>query len=145
MNFDDKGQLWTAQVGRGWRSLGGKRTALQKVSWDGKTVPFEIYDIKLTQTGFKITFTQPLKQKSIPKVSSWHYNYWATYGSDRLDQKDLQISSSSLSQDGKTLDIKVDLETHKVYELSFPEMTSKQDANLLNRTAFYTLNKLLAK
>ena len=145
MNFDDKGQLWTAQVGRGWRSLGGKRTALQKVSWDGKTVPFEIYEIKLTQTGFKITFTQPLKQKVLPKVSSWHYNYCANYGSDRLDQKELQISSSSLSQDGKTLDIKVDLETHKVYELSFPEMSSKQHKSLLHRTAFYTLNKRLTK
>ena len=145
MNFDDQGQLWTAQVGRGWRSKGGKRTALQKVSWDGKTVPFEIYKVNLTQDGFRITFTQPISKKSLPKVSSWHYNYWAIYGSDRLDQKNLKITSSTLSKDGKVLDIKVPLETKKVYELNFPEMSSATGAKLLNRSAFYTLNKRLPK
>ena len=142
MNFDAKGQLWTAQVGRGWRSKGGKRTALQKISWDGKTVPFEIYKVSLTQKGFRITFTKPVNKSKLPLVRSWHYNYWAIYGSKRVDEKVLAISRSELSEDGKILDIEVPLKTNKVYEITFPEMNSKQGQKLLNRSAFYTINHL---
>ena len=142
MEFNDKGELWTAQIGRGWKSKGGQRTALQKVSWDGKTLPFEIYDMKLTTKGFRLTFTQPLSEKQIPKVTSWHYNYWATYGSDRMDLKNLDLTKSSLSDDGKVLTIEVPLQRNKVYQLEFPEMTAKNGQKLLNRSIFYTLNHL---
>ena len=143
MEFDKDGNLWTAQVGRGWRSRGGKRTSLQKVSWDGSTVPFEIYEVNLTKNGFRITFTEPLTKEVAPLVKSWHYNYWAIYGSDRMEEKELPIQALKLSKDKKVLDIQVKLETNKIYELNFPEMTSAQNKKLLNRSAFYTLNHLL--
>ena len=39
MSFDPQGRLWSAQVGRGWFSVGGKRTALQYAEWDGEDHP----------------------------------------------------------------------------------------------------------
>ena len=53
MSFEREGRLWSAQVGRGWLSKGGKRSALQYAQWDGKTMPFEIHSASLTQTGFE--------------------------------------------------------------------------------------------
>ena len=69
MSFDGQGRLWSAQVGRGWFSKGGKRTAIQYVEWDGKTIPFAIHSASLTKTGFEVKFTQRIGRKSIPKVT----------------------------------------------------------------------------
>ena len=77
MSFDSKGRLWSAQVGRGWFSKGGKRTAIQYVEWDGKTIPFAIHSVNLTKTGFSVKFTERIGKKMIPQVSSWGYHYTA--------------------------------------------------------------------
>ena len=57
MAFDAQGRLWSAQVGRGWRSRGGKRTAIQYAEWDGKTIPFAIHSTKLKIKQTKQTIT----------------------------------------------------------------------------------------
>ena len=88
MSFDPLGRLWSAQVGRGWFSVGGKRTGLQYAEWDGKTIPFAIHSATLTKKGFDVTFTQPLGKKTTPQVKSWHYHYYSTYGSCLLYTSD---------------------------------------------------------
>lgn len=57
--FDVNGQLWIGQTARGWGAQGGKPFGLEKVVWDG-TNPFELLAIKLTKSGFKLTFTAQL-------------------------------------------------------------------------------------
>ena len=47
LKFDQEGSLWVGQTSRGWVSRGAKPFGMQKVVWDGKTVPFEIQDVKL--------------------------------------------------------------------------------------------------
>lgn len=145
MSFDSKGRLWSAQVGRGWFSMGGKRTALQYAEWDGKTVPFAIHSANLTKTGFSVTFTHPIKEGSLPNVKSWHYNYYSTYGSAKIDEKDLDVSNATYSKDRKTISFDVPLTAGKVYALEFPEQKNTQGVELDFKTIYYTLNKLRPK
>jgi hypothetical protein len=143
MNFDAQGRLWTAQVGRGWLSRGGKRTALQYAAWDGKTTPFEIHHVNLTRTGFKVTFTQPIGSNITPTVNSWHYRYHSIYGSDQFDEKKLPVSNYALSKDRKTVTFDVPLTPGKVYALTFGGQKNTEDSVIGNHTAYYTLNKLI--
>ena len=142
MSFDPQGRLWSAQVGRGWFSVGGKRTALQYAEWDGKTIPFAIHSATLTKTGFEVTFTRPIGEKITPVVASWHYHYYSTYGSPRVDEKTLSISNHALSKDRKTVSFDVPLAAGKIYALQFPEQESDGGAKLDFDTLFYTANKL---
>ncbi|MEO1855967.1 MAG: family 16 glycoside hydrolase, partial [Rubritalea sp.] len=143
MSFDAQGRLWSAQVGRGWRSRGGKRTALQYAEWDGKTVPFAIHSAKLTQTGFKVNFTQAIGEEVIPTVSSWKYHYYSTYGSPKVDEKKLAVSNYNLSEDRKTVTFDVPLHPGNVYALEFSDQNNASAKLLDFDTIFYTLNKTL--
>ena len=142
MSFDKKGRLWSAQVGRGWFSKGGKRTALQYAEWDGKTIPFAIHSTSLTKTGFSVRFTEKIGKKIIPNVSSWSYHYYSTYGSPPVDQKDLKVSNYKLSQDRMTVTFDIPLETNKVYAIQFTEQKNTKGKLLDFNTLYYTLNKL---
>ena len=142
MAFDSKGRLWSAQVGRGWFSVGGKRTALQYVEWDGKTTPFAIHSTTLTKTGFKVNFTQPINEEVKPEVKSWHYHYYSTYGSPPVEEKNLAVTNYKLSKDRKTVSFDVPLTEGKVYALGFPEQKNTEAVQLDFDTIYYTLNKL---
>jgi hypothetical protein len=142
MSFDPQGRLWSAQVGRGWFSVGGKRTALQYAEWDGKTVPFAIHSATLTKAGFEVNFTQPVGSEVTPVVTSWHYHYYSTYGSPRVDETTLDVTNHELSRDRKTVSFDVPLTEGRIYAIQFPEQKSKNAAGLDFDTIFYTLNKL---
>ncbi len=142
MSFDPQGRLWSAQVGRGWFSKGGERTALQYVEWDGRTVPFASQSASLTKTGFKVAFTRPLGEQITPVVNSWHYHYYSTYGSPRVDEQTLPVSNVALSNDRKTASFDAPLTPGKIYALAFPEQSDSEGARLDFDTLFYTLNKL---
>jgi len=144
MSFDPQGRLWSAQVGRGWFSVGGKRTALQYVEWDGKTTPFAIRSCSLTKSGFKVHFTKPLQQAPSVAVESWHYEYWSTYGSPPVDQEAVAISDAVLSDYNTTyeIDLAYDLVPGKVYSIRFPDAKDLDGTPLDFDTIFYTVNQL---
>ncbi|MFT5499141.1 MAG: sugar lactone lactonase YvrE [Kiritimatiellia bacterium] len=142
MSFDPQGRLWSAQVGRGWFSVGGKRTALQYAEWDGKTTPFAIHSASLTKTGFEVTFTQPIEKAVTPAVRSYHYHYYSTYGSPPVDEQTLVASKVALSKDKKTITFDVPLTAGKVYAIQFPGQQSREAAGLDFDTIYYTANKL---
>ena len=142
MSFDGKGRLWSAQVGRGWFSKGGKRTAIQYVEWDGKTIPFAIQSASLTKTGFEVKFTQRIGRKTTPKITSWSYHYYSTYGSPPIDPKELKAKNYQLSKDRKTVTFDVSLQPGKVYAIEFSEQKNTESKLLDYSTIYYTLNSL---
>ncbi len=141
LSWAPDGTLWSAQVGRGWRSRGGERTALQYAKWDGITMPFEIYEVNLTNTGFKVSFTEPIKEQYLPKITSWHYNYWSTYGSNKVHEKELPVTQLKISADKKSVTFNVPLEEGKVYALDFSNLQNNDNELLGSNTAYYTVNK----
>lgn len=145
--FDPQGRLWVGQTGRGWASKGGKMFGLQRIAWDGKTTPFEMHSINLTQTGFKINFTHPVEKSTICKeaiaVSSWHYHYHGSYGSPKVDLKLLPCEIDTIADDGRSVSITVPLERHKVYGIELKGVAGAGGALMRNVSAYYTLNNTL--
>lgn len=146
IDFDNKGQLWVGQTARGWGAKGGKPFGIQKVVWDG-TNPFELLDIKLTETGFKLQFTEALDKSSV-KISSmnaqeWNYHYSGNYGSPKKNQKDLAVSQLTLSDDGKTLDFSTALTVDKVVQIDFTGLKDMKGRSVSVDKVYYTLNQLL--
>ena len=142
MSFDPQGRLWSAQVGRGWFSKGGKRTAIQYAEWDGKTIPFALHSTSLTKSGFSVNFTQRIGKKMTPVVRSWGYHYFSTYGSPPVEEEVLEVSNYLLSPDRKTVTFDVPLETNRVYAIQFPGQLNTEAKPLDFDTIYYTVNHL---
>ncbi len=140
----EDGSLIVGGTNRGWGSVGPKEFALERMVWTGK-VPFEMADMKLTQDGFDLTFTEPVDTgaASNPKsydLSTFRYIYRADYGSPEVDKTTPTIKQVQVSEDRKTVHLTVDgLQKGAIHEL---HATGVRDANnqpLLHNVAYYTL------
>ncbi|EWH08378.1 hypothetical protein DS2_17592 [Catenovulum agarivorans DS-2] len=144
--FDNQGQLWVAQTTRGWSAQGDKAFGLQKVVWNGQT-PFELLDIKLTKTGFKLNFTQAVSNpqalaKQI-KVQQWHYLYSSNYGSAKQELTQLPVKSIKWNNSKTSVDINLDLTAGKVVQIDFPNLINQAGEKMSVTSVYYTLNQLM--
>ena len=114
------GTLLVGMTSRGWSSTGGRSFGLQRVIWTG-TVPMEIQSMKLTKTGFDLSFTKPLDPGIAAATKSYslkyfHYAYLSSYGSPRQGETPVVVSSSKLSTDRKTVSLTLpNLVAGKIY------------------------------
>ncbi|MEW6302296.1 MAG: hypothetical protein AB1705_02420 [Verrucomicrobiota bacterium] len=146
MAYDADGALWVGGTDRGWGAVGGRPYALQKLTWTGR-VPFEIHTMKLTKTGFDLTFTKPVDAASATSPSnysfqSYHYNYWRNYGSNEEDVRPVKVTGVKLSPDGKTVSVTLaELPAQKIYELHIKGLKATDGSDLAHGDAYYTLNR----
>jgi len=104
--FLPDGSLLLGQTGRGWVARGGSVAALQRVVYDGKTVPADIAKLTAAPTGLTVHFTRPIAkgvsdadlQKAV-QVSSWFYTNLSDYGSPEHDKRDEPITGIKLASD----------------------------------------------
>jgi len=148
IRFDATGRLWVGQTGRGWASVGGKTEGLQRIEWDGKTVPFEMHSMKLTPTGFAVRFTSPVDPQTVRssgaiKFKHWHYHYHGTYGSPKVDLTEDVATIRSISKDRQTVFVDLPLEKGKVYQIMTKGIRSAGHEPMSTTTGYYTLNNLL--
>jgi hypothetical protein len=142
-----EGSLFAGLTNRGWSSLGTAAYGLERLVWTGKT-PFEIQEMRARADGFELAFTQPVDRKTAGDVNSYRmqsytYLYHATYGSDEIQNQQLQFREARVSKDGKTVHLKVaGLRELFVHELSAPGIRSKDQESLLHPQAYYTLNRI---
>ena len=149
--------LWVGQTGRGWWAKGGNLTALQRIVWDGKTIPQSIHSINVTNSGYSINFTQPInkaQQASFAKlkVSSWFYQEDFNYGSAEKGLRDEVIGNLQWSNNGKSLtftlaDFAVDktkaaIATNRVYEFDLSATDFSKGLDVFHNKAYYTLNSV---
>ncbi|WP_158969231.1 hypothetical protein [Paraglaciecola sp. L3A3] len=143
--FDIKGQLWVGQTARGWGAAGGKPFGLQKVVWDG-TTPFELHNIKLTKTGFTLTFTDKVDVNSVSldsfSAQQWNYHYSGNYGSPKMNLEAVKPSKVSLSADKLTVTIDMPLTADKLVQIDFPGLKDINGRNVGVEKVYYTLNQL---
>src|SRR5687768_1254214 len=67
----DGRSLFVGQTGRGWGTKGGAMFALQRIVYDGKTIPHAIETIRLTPDGFQIRFTKPIDRARASDMSRY--------------------------------------------------------------------------
>lgn len=145
--FAPDGSLWVGETGRGWRSVGDKIFGLQRIVWDGKTVPMEMRTVSLTKTGFRIEFTKPVDRTAAGqpgnyKIQHWGYLYQAEYGSPKVGLTELQPTSVKVSSDGLSAELDLPLVKEQVYQLTLRNIAGKDGTPIVNTTGYYTLNRL---
>jgi hypothetical protein len=158
--FLKDGSLLLGQTGRGWQAKGGHVASLQRIIWDGKTIPAAITQMLATPTGFAIEFTQPIDSKvsadalrSLVSLESWVYRDAPDYGSDELDVTQEAIKSVSISADRKTVNIDLPSlvqkqvhpqQTARVYHTQLKTQTLFEKNATEKMDAYYTLYKFPA-
>lgn len=145
--FAPDGSMWVGQTSRGWGSAGGVPYGVQRIVYDGKTVPFEIHSVKITNDGFDVTMTRPIKRDAIApgnfQVQHWGYMYHAKYGSPKVSPTQVNPGSTVVSEDGKTVRLKLGkLEANRVYQLTLNDITGEDGALPTTRNAYYTVSVL---
>jgi hypothetical protein len=147
LTFGPDGSLYAGQTNRGWGSVGGKPYGLQRLVYTG-VVPFEIHSMKLTRTGFDLTFTKPLDGPSAQRpagysLQSFTHNYWSTYGSPEEDRKAEKVQGVTVSADRRTVSLAVSgLRPGRIYEVHLEGVKSADGEPVLHPEGYYTLNYL---
>ncbi len=145
--FAPDGSMWVGQTSRGWGSAGGKPFGVQRIVWDGATVPFEIAGVKLERDGFTVSFTKPVAagvaDAAAFDIRHWGYHYHSRYGSPKVDEKKVAAAAATLSADRRRLKLTLPgLVENQVYRVTMPTgLKAGGDEPLTNRSFYYTLNR----
>ena len=144
--FAADGSLWVGQTGRGWRSRGKTTFGLERIVWDGETVPFAIHSVRLTTDGFDVRFTRPAEPKRAAdaaayRIDRWQYKHHPGYGSPKFEQATVKMRDIQLTADRMTVRIKMPLRTGTMYQFTI-DLAGADGAAMSSRVAWYTLNRL---
>ena len=138
--FAPDGSLWAGQTHLSWAGGNG----LQRISWTGK-MPMSVLAMKLTDTGFKLSFTKPLSKITVENFDfqRYYYKYHQSYGSPQLGKEPIKVTTLNLSPDKKTISIGLEkLNPGYVYQLNLKNVTASDKTPTLNTYICYTLNRL---
>lgn len=142
----DGTQLYVGQTFRGWTR--NSTDGVKRVTFTGET-PFEVQNISITKTGFKLTFTKPvdattLSQLSHYKTQSYWYKSHYHYGSPQQDVIALKVTNASVSADGRTVDLTIPgVEAKRIVQFDLGEGLVATDGSTIgNPTICYTVRKL---
>ena len=138
--FAPDGSLWVGQTHLSWAGGSG----LQRITWTGKT-PMSLSRMKLTRTGFQLTFTKPLAKVAAENFAfqRYYYKYHQGYGSPQLGRELVMVTALKLSDNGKSVSIDLaKLNPGYIYQLDLKNITATDKTLLLNTFICYTLNRL---
>jgi glucose/arabinose dehydrogenase len=144
--FAPDGSLFVGQTGRGWGSRGKARYGVQRLVWDGSTVPFAIHSVRLTKAGFQVRFTSPAAADALASSASyqvvrWRYRYQPSYGSKKYDRGPVTVTAVRPDADGRGVALDLPTAAGWVYQLTF-DLAGADGSVPANRIAWYTLNRL---
>ncbi len=141
------GGMFVGLSNRGWSSLGTASYGLQRLVWTGKT-PLEIKEMRACSDGFELVFTKPVDQTSAGiassySMSSYTYNYHATYGSDEIMKETPVIEKAIVSDDRLRVKLTISgLRELFVHELHADGVRGSDGLPILHPAAYYTLNRI---
>ncbi|MCC6661604.1 MAG: hypothetical protein IT437_12045 [Phycisphaerales bacterium] len=142
------GSMFVGQTDRGWGSIGRLRYGLQRIVPTGKQA-FEVRTMKAAAGGFTLTFTKDVDPATAADpasyaMSSYTYEYHATYGSPEMEGRRLSISSAEVA-DARTVRLHVEgLRSGGegyVHELTLTGVRDAAGSPLLHPVAYYTMQK----
>lgn len=148
MAWGDDGSLFVGETNRGWGSAGEANQGLQRLVWT-RQVPFEMKTIRARPDGFEITFTKPVDKETARDLSSYDvstfiYKYHPVYGSPMVDQQRIEIAGVKVSEDGKSVRLKLDrLRKHYIHHIMATGIRSADEGHsLLHTGGYYTLKNI---
>ena len=143
--FAPDGSMLVGQTDRGWGSVGRTPFGLQRIVYTG--VPaFELLEMRATEDGFELEFTQPLDPATVADASSWRmssytYAYHAAYGAPESDTRELEVTASLVGDRVVRLAVP-ERRAGYVHELHAEGVRSADGAPLLHADAYYTLEEI---
>lgn len=146
--FAADGSLWVGQTDRGWGSVGGRSSGLQRLVWTGR-VPMEILTMTLTRTGFDLVFTKEVdparaRAASAYSLQRYYYEYHLGYGSPQMDVSAVAVRDVKVSSDRRRVSLlPADLVPERIYELHIQGLRAADGSELLHPVVYYTLNRKL--
>ncbi len=137
LTFDQSGSLWIGKTHIKWAGDEG----IKRVVWNKKE-PLLVSGVNLQSDGFKITFTRPLKETPMLKVSRHTYKYHKDYGSPKVDLKTVEVKDSALSSDGKVLTITLpEIVARRLYTLELSGAADAEGQALMDKVLRYNVVK----
>lgn len=142
--FAPDGSLYLGATG-GW---GAGADGLQRVVWDGQVSP-EMRDVKITERGFRVSFTRPMSAATLAAAANFEVNrfrfyYHYKYGSPWIDEARVPVTDVRPAADGLSAELVLgELKPGFVYELSVAALRTAENQPLANPLAYYTANRLL--
>ncbi|MGC1244451.1 MAG: hypothetical protein WA874_22880 [Chryseosolibacter sp.] len=149
MAFGPDGSLWVGQTDHGWAGAEG----IQHIVYTGE-LPMDIQNMNLTETGFDLTFTQPVDPEAAKHTDNYQfrhyrYDYYKKDESEpvdkaiQLDVKDVKVTEIAISADGKKVSLSLDvMKPGMIYELKLNNFRSETGRALDNALICYTVNQL---
>jgi hypothetical protein len=136
---------------RGWQTTATKDAGFYRVRYTGKSARLPI-DMHVTPDAIKLTFTDPLDRKSAEDADSftvnrWNYRWTKNYGSPHFKVSDpsqqghdeMEVESASLSQDGRTLTLKVK-DLKPVMQMKIDYNLKAADGSKVSSSIYSTIN-----
>ncbi|MFZ1706026.1 MAG: family 16 glycoside hydrolase [Saprospiraceae bacterium] len=131
-----------------WGQTGKLHYGLQRLKYNGKPT-FEMLKVEARSNGMEITFTEPLQgtdgwRKEDFNVKQWYYLPNENYGGPKMDNRSLQIVSTTVSEDKKKvfIELKGMKENHVVYIHLLKSFVSANGNQLWSTEAWYTMNSI---
>lgn len=144
------GSLYVGGIGNpgNWGQTGKLHYGLQRLTYNKKST-FEMLKVEARSNGVEITFTEPLTgsdgwKKEDFEVKQWYYLPNENYGGPKMDLRNLDIVSTTLSDD-KTrvfLELKGMKDNHVVYVHLLKNFISAKGSPLWSTEAWYTMNQI---
>ncbi len=143
------GAFYVGGIGEGgnWGETNKLKFGLQKLTPTGANT-FDMNTVKITETGFDITYTQPISEETVAGIASayraeqWRYVATPSYGGPKVDEEILVVTDATVSEDRKTVSITLPgIKPGNVVHLRSPRpFASASGAELWNTEAWYTAN-----
>jgi len=150
ITWGPEGALYIGGIGNpgNWQHTGKKWFGLQKMKYNGNPT-FEMLSINAKSNGIEITFTEPLKEgegwdKKHYEIKQWFYLPTKKYGGPKLDERQLNVKTATVSDDRTKVFLEVDgmKEDHVIYVHLKNYFISANENSLWSTEAWYTMNRI---
>jgi len=141
--FAPDGSLIVGFTNRGW---GGYPPGhgLARVRYND-IEPMEIDRVSIQPDGFDLEFTKPLAGDVEPgdvTMTAYDYNWWWDYGSPEQHVHPLPVTSTSMSDDHRTLHVKAPIEAGWCIRMRLDGIAASDGTHLLHDELSYTINRV---
>ena len=146
------GALYIGGIGNpgNWGQSGKLHYGLQRLAYNGKST-FEMLAVRAKTNGVEVEFTEPLQgtdgwNPAHFEVKQWYYKPTEEYGGPKLDERRLEIASSTVSDDRKKvfLELRGMKPGHVVYIRLKKHFISESGNAVRSTEAWYTMNRIPA-
>jgi len=148
LQWGPEGALYVGGIGNpgNWGQNGKLHYGLQRLVFNNKPT-FEMLAVRAMSNGMEIEFTEPLPEGAgwnteQYEVKQWYYKPTLDYGGPKLNEKQLNVKSATVSDDRKKVFLEFDgqKDNHMIYIRLKKHFISEAGRSIWSTEAWYTMN-----